>query len=47
MLLKKIISESETINIVGNLNLDITNINSDSRKIKENGIYPTYNGKSF
>ena len=44
MLLKKIISESETINIVGNLNLDITNINSDSRKIKENGLFVAING---
>ena len=44
MLLKKIISKSETINIVGNLNLDITNINSDSRKIKENGLFVAING---
>ena len=44
MLLKKIISESATINIVGNLNLDITNINSDSRKIKENGLFVAING---
>ena len=44
MLLKKIISETETINIVGNLNLDITNINSDSRKIEENGLFVAING---
>ena len=39
MLLNKLISEVEVINKVGDLNLDITNIHSDSRKIKEGGLF--------
>lgn len=46
MLLKQLISEVETINTVGDLNLDITNIHSDSRKIKEGGLFIAINGFS-
>ncbi len=46
MLLKKLISEGEIINTVGDLNLDITNIHSDSRKIKEGGLFIAINGFS-
>ena len=35
MLLNKLISKVEVINKVGDLNLDITNIHSDSRKLKK------------
>lgn len=44
MLLNKLISKVEVINKVGNLNLDITNIHSDSRKIKEGGLFVAING---
>lgn len=44
MLLNKLISKVEVINKVGNLNLDITNIHSDSRKIKEGGLFIAING---
>lgn len=44
MLLNKLISEVEVINKVGDLNLDITNIHSDSRKIKEGGLFIAING---
>ncbi len=44
MLLNKLISKVEVINRVGNLNLDITNIHSDSRKIKEGGLFIAING---
>lgn len=44
MLLNKLISEVEVINTVGDLNLDITNIHSDSRKIKEGGLFIAING---
>ena len=44
MLLNKLLSEVETINTVGDLNLDITNIHSDSRKIKEGGLFIAING---
>ena len=46
MLLNKLISEVEVINKVGDLNLDITNIHSDSRKIKEGGLFVAINGFS-
>ena len=46
MLLNKLISEVEIINTVGDLNLDITNIHSDSRKIKEGGLFIAINGFS-
>ena len=39
MLLNKLLSEVETINTVGDLNLDITNIHSDSRQIKQGGLF--------
>ena len=39
MLLKEILNEIEIKNTVGDLNLDITNIHSDSRQIKENGLF--------
>ena len=44
MLLNKLISKVEVINKVGDLNLDITNIHSDSRKIKESGLFIAING---
>ena len=44
MLLNKLISEVEVKNTVGDLNLDITNIHSDSRKIKEGGLFVAING---
>lgn len=46
MLLNKLISKVEVINKVGDLNLDITNIHSDSRKIKEGGLFIAINGFS-
>lgn len=46
MLLNKLISEVEIINTIGDLNLDITNIHSDSRKIKEGGLFIAINGFS-
>lgn len=46
MLLNKLISKVEVINTVGDLNLDITNIHSDSRKIKEGGLFIAINGFS-
>ena len=44
MLLNKLISKVEVINKVGDLNLDITNIHSDSRKIKQGGLFVAING---
>lgn len=44
MLLNKLILDVEVINKVGDLNLDITNIHSDSRKIKEGGLFVAING---
>lgn len=44
MLLNKLISKVEVINKVGDLNLDITNIHSDSRKIKEGGLFIAISG---
>ena len=44
MLLNKLISKVEVVNKVGDLNLDITNIHSDSRKIKEGGLFIAING---
>lgn len=44
MLLEKLISEVEVKNKVGDLNLDITNIHSDSRKIKQGGLFVAING---
>ena len=44
MLLNKLISKEEIVNLVGDFNVDITNINSDSRKIKENGLFVAING---
>ena len=44
MLLNKLLSDVEIINKVGDLNLDITNIHSDSRKIKEGGLFVAING---
>ncbi len=46
MLLNKLISKVEVKNTVGDLNLDITNIHSDSRKIKEGGLFIAINGFS-
>ena len=44
MKLTDLIKEVEVIKTVGNLNLDITNIHSDSRKIKQNGLFIAING---
>ena len=44
MLLNKLLSKDEIINSIGDLNIDITNINSDSRKIKEKGLFVAING---
>ena len=44
MLLKKLILDVEVIKEVGDLNLDITNIHSDSRKIKEKGLFVAIKG---
>ena len=46
MLLKNLIQEAGVIKSVGDLNLDITNIHSDSRKIKEGGLFFAINGFS-
>lgn len=44
MELKKILSSLEIKESVNDLNLDITNIHSDSRKIKENGLFVAIDG---
>ncbi len=46
MLLEKLISKVDVIKQVGDLNLDITNINSDSRKITSGGLFVAINGFS-
>lgn len=46
MLLSKLLSRVEVKNTVGNLNLDITNIHSDSRKIKQGGLFVAIDGFS-
>lgn len=46
MKLSKLISSVDVKNMVGDLDLDITNIHSDSRKIKENGLFVAINGFS-
>lgn len=44
MLLKKLIQNLEIIKELGDLDLDISNIHSDSRKIKEKGLFVAING---
>ena len=44
MNLNKILEGLEIKETVNNLNLDITNIHSDSRKIKQNGLFVAING---
>ena len=44
MKLIDLLKEVEVKNKVGDLNLDITNIHSDSRKIKEGGLFIAING---
>ena len=39
MLLKNVLTNIETIETKGNLAIDVTNISSDSRLIKENGFF--------
>ena len=39
MLLKNVLTNIETIETKGNLDIDVTNISSDSRLIKENGFF--------
>lgn len=46
MKLTKLISSVDVKNSLGDLNIDITNIHSDSRKIKENGLFVAINGFS-
>lgn len=46
MLLNKLLERVEIKNTVGNLNLDITNIHSDSRKIKQGGLFIAIDGFS-
>ena len=46
MLLNKLLDGVKTKKTVGDLNLDITNIHSDSRKIKQNGLFVAINGFS-
>lgn len=46
MKLNKLISSVDIKNTLGNLNLEITNIHSDSRKIKEGGLFIAINGFS-
>ena len=46
MLLKNLISNVKVKKIIGNLDIEITNIHSDSRKIKENGLFIAINGFS-
>ena len=44
MKLTDLLKEAEVIKTIGNLNFDINNIHSDSRKIKENGLFIAING---
>lgn len=44
MELKNILSGLEGLKVKGDLNIDITNIESDSRKIKENGLFIAIKG---
>ena len=46
MLLKNLLINVEIIEKIGNLDIEITNIHSDSRKIKENGLFIAINGFS-
>ena len=46
MLLTKLLTNVEIKNKTGNLDIDITNIHSDSRKIKEGGLFIAINGFS-
>ena len=44
MKLADLINKVEVKNIIGNIDLDITNIHSDSRKIKQGGLFIAING---
>ncbi len=44
MKLKNILLGLEGLKVKGNLDIDITNLNSDSRKIKENGLFVAIKG---
>ena len=46
MLLKYLINDLEINKYIGDLNIEITNITSDSRNIKENGLFVAINGFS-
>ena len=46
MLLKKLLTNVEIKNLKGSLDIEISNIHSDSRKIKENGLFIAINGFS-
>ena len=39
MLLKDVLNSIDIIDYKGNLDIDITNVSSDSRLIKENGLF--------
>lgn len=44
MLLKNLITDLDIIDSIGSFDVDITNIHSDSRQIKENGLFFAING---
>ena len=44
MLLKDILSEIEGLKVKGSLDIDITNVENDSRKIEENGMFVAIKG---
>ena len=44
MKLTDLLKEVNIKNTIGNLDIDITNIHSDSRKIKDNGLFIAING---
>ena len=46
MILSELLKNVEIIDSKGNLNIDITNIHSDSREIKQNGLFVAINGFS-
>ena len=44
MILSELLENVEIVNFKGNLEIDITNIHSDSRQIKQNGLFVAING---
>lgn len=47
MILEKLIANYPTIEVVGNLDIDITGINHDSRKISKNNIFVAKKGSNY